>query len=242
MDTSTPLQNQVAVVTGASRGIGAAIARRLARDGAAVVVNYASNRERADAVVTEIAGAGGRAVAVAGDVADPATGASLAQTALDHFGRVNILVNNAGIYALDNDATRLFAVNVVGLLNVSNAFAAVLGQGASIVNISSAVGRDPFPMAVAYSASKAAVDSITRAHARALGPKGIRVNAVAPGYTETEMSPADGGDFHTFALSASPLGRIGTIEGVADAVAFLVAPTNEFITGTILAVDGASRM
>ena len=245
---SRPLQDKVALVTGASRGIGAAIARRLAQDGAKVVVNYAQSKAAAEAVVQSIRAAGGEAALAPGDVAAPDGPERIVDAARKAFGRLDILVNNAGVLdaAPLADATpehyeRTFAVNVFGLVQVTRAAAPHLPDGSGrIVNTSSIGARGAFAGLSAYVASKAAVDAITRSLAVELGPRGVTVNAVAPGTTETDMLIRDP-DFLQQATSKTPLGRIGRPEDIAATVAFLTSPDAAWITGQVIDASGGLR-
>jgi 3-oxoacyl-[acyl-carrier protein] reductase len=245
---SKPLQDKVALVTGGSRGIGAAIARRLAHDGAKVAINYAQSKSAAEAVAKEIRAAGGEAVLAPGDVASPDGPERIVEAARAAFGRLDIVVNNAGVLdvAALADATpehyeRTFGVNVFGLVQVTRAAAAHLPDGSGrIVNTSSIGARGAFAGLSAYVASKAAVDAITRSLAVELGPRGITVNAVAPGTTETDMLIRDP-DFLKQATSQTPLGRIGRPEDIASTVAFLTSPDAAWITGQVIDASGGLR-
>jgi 3-oxoacyl-[acyl-carrier protein] reductase len=246
------LKDKVAVVTGASKGIGASIARHLAAEGAAVVVNYASSQAGAQQVVDEITRDGGRAVAVQGDITKPADITRLFVEAKAVFGRVDVLVNNAGVYEFASlgDVTephfrKQFDLNVLGLLLASKeAVAQFDGEGGSIVNISSGASTLTPPNASVYNATKAAVDAITRSLAKELGPRRIRVNAINPGMVETEGVHAAGivgSDFSRDILARTPLGRIGQPADIAPAVVFLASDDARWITGETLLVDGGLR-
>lgn len=245
------LQGKVAVVTGASKGIGAAIARALAAEGAAVVVNYASSREGADATVAAIVSAGGKALAVQGDVADAAQASALIEAATREFGRLDIVVNNSGVYAFSPieafdpvEYHRMFGINVLGLLNVTKAAVPHLGAGASIINISSNITRMKMPGASLYTASKAAVDAITRVLSSELGPRQIRVNAISPGMTMTEGTDAagivEGSDFANQIVAQTPLGRVGHVDDIAVAAVFLASDEARWITGEVIGVSGGA--
>ena len=246
------LENKVAIVTGASKGIGAAIARHLADAGAAVVVNYASSKDGAERVVADITRAGGRAIAVQADVARPEQIERLFAETRRAFGRLDILVNNAGVYEFAplEDITpehfhRHFDLNVLAVLLVSRAALAQFGgDGGSIVNISSFASTLTPPQSAVYSASKAAVDAVTRTLAKELGPRGIRVNAINPGMIQTEGVRAagmDAGDFRKQIEAQTPLGRIGQTQDVAPAVVFLASPDAGWITGETLVIGGGLR-
>lgn len=253
MSTNTKkLTGKVAVVTGASKGIGAAIAKHLAAEGAAVVVNYAPSRQGAERIVAEIAGAGGKAVAVQANVDKQADVERLLAEARRAFGRVNILVNNAGLYEfspLENVTEehfhKLFDVNVLGVLLASReALKHFDPVGGSIINISSVVSTLTPATAAVYSATKAAVDAITRSLAKELGPRKIRVNAINPGMVETEGLQAAGiteSDFRKQTEAQTPLGRIGQPQDIAPAVVFLASDDASWITGETLVIAGGVR-
>jgi len=246
------LNGKVAVVTGASKGIGAEIARELAKNGASVVVNYASSKAGADKVVADIAKAGGKAVAVQGDVSNEADVRKLFAEAKKAFGRVDVLVNNAGIYqfapieAITADHFyKQFNLNVLGLLFATQEAAKQFGpDGGSVVNISSVVATAAPPTASVYSATKASVDAITKSLAAELGSRKIRVNSVNPGMVETEGTHSQGiteSDFRKQVESQTPLGRIGMPHDIAPAVAFLASDDAAWITGQTLHISGGFR-
>jgi 3-oxoacyl-[acyl-carrier protein] reductase len=248
------LEGKVAVVTGASKGIGASIALHLAAEGAAVVVNYASSKQGADRVVGEITAKGGRAIAVQADVAKQADIRRLFAEALAAFGRLDVLVNNAGVYEFTplEEVTpehfhKLFDLNVLGLILTTQEAARHFGpSGGSVINISSAVSTYAPPNASVYSASKAAVDAVTRSLAKELGPRKVRVNAINPGLVETEGTAAGGysaaeGDFRKQMEAESPLGRIGQPRDIAPAAVFLASSDSSWMTGETLYVSGGLR-
>lgn len=245
------LKDKVALVTGGSKGIGAGIARQLAADGARVIVNYASDRDAAEKVVVGIKAANGEAVAVAADVTSQTEVEALINTSIALFGRLDIVVNNAGVYqfAKIEESTealyrRQFDINVLGPLLVSAAAAPHLGYGSSIINISSFVTRVFIAESAIYSGAKGAIDAITGVLSRELGPRGIRVNAVNPGLIETEGSHsagAIGSDFQTWNEEQTPLGRIGQVEDVAPIVSFLASDEARWITGEIILASGGMR-
>jgi 3-oxoacyl-[acyl-carrier protein] reductase len=245
------LTGKVAVVTGASKGIGAAIARSLAAEGASVVVNYASSRAGAEAVVAAITGAGGKAVAVAGDVSRKAEAEGIIAAAIRAFGRLDILVNNSGVFAFsaleeitEESFHRQFNVNVLGLFLTTQAAARHLGEGGSVINIGSVVTRITPPGSAIYSGTKGAVGAITGVLARELGPRKIRVNAVNPGMVETEGTHAAGfmgSDFHKDAIAKTPLGRIGQPDDIASVVTFLASDDARWLTGEELVASGGNR-
>lgn len=246
------LAGKVAVVTGASKGIGAAIARELAAEGAAVVVNYASSKAAADRVVAEIVGKGGKAVAVQANVASKPAIERLFAEATKAFGRLDILVNNAGSYEfapLENVTAehfhKMFDLNVLGLILTTQEAVKHFGPtGGSIVNISSVVATLASPNASVYSATKAAVDAVTRSLARELGPRNIRVNSINPGMVETEGLHAGGiaeSDFRKQVEAQTPLGRIGQPQDIAPAAAFLASADSAWLTGETLYISGGMR-
>ena len=245
------LTGKVAIVTGASKGIGAAIARAFAEAGAAVAVNYASNKADADRVVSEIVKAGGKAVAIQADVAKRADVKRLFQETIQKLGRPNILVNNAGVYSFaplesvtEGDFHRQFDTNVLGtILATQEAVKAFNGAGGSVINLSTISSTNPSPNTLVYSASKSAIDSITRELAIELAGKGIRVNAIAPGMTETEGFTAAGLSAESAkALGFSlPMGRIGRPDDIARVALFLASDQSEWVTGERIAVSGGQR-
>jgi 3-oxoacyl-[acyl-carrier protein] reductase len=243
------LSGKVAIVTGASKGIGAAIAKGLAAAGAAVVVNYASSREGADRVVDEIAGAGGKAIAVEADVSKAADVRRLFDVTKKTFGALDVLVNNAGIYRFapieevtEEEFHRQFNTNVLGVLLTSREAMKYFGSdGGSVINISSIASTSPTPTAVVYSATKGAVDTITRVLAKELGPKNIRVNAINPGGVETEgvhSMGVIGSDFEKQMVARTPLGRLGQPEDIASVAVFLASAASGWMTGETIAVGG----
>ena len=246
------LKDKVAIVTGASKGIGASIAKHLAAEGAAVVVNYASSKTDADRVVGEITRDGGQAVAVQANLAKPADVTRLFAEAKRAFGRVDVLVNNAGVYEFsplesvtEEHFHKQFDLNVLGVLLASKeAVAHFDGKGGSIVNISSLASTAAPPNASVYSATKAAVDAVTRSLAKELGPRKIRVNAINPGVVATEGLKAAGiedSDFRRQAEAQTPLGRIGQPEDIAPAAVFLASSDSAWITGETLHITGGLR-
>jgi 3-oxoacyl-[acyl-carrier protein] reductase len=249
---SQRLSGKVAVVTGASKGIGASIATHLAAEGAAVVVNYASSKEGAERVVGEIKGQGGKAIAVQADLSRPADVQRLFAEAKKAFGKLDILVNNAGVYEFQplekvtpEHFHRMFDLNVLGLILASQEAAKLFGSsGGSIINVSSVASTFAPPMSVVYSATKGAVDAATRVLASELGPRGIRVNAVNPGMIETEGVHAAGmaeGDLRHLAEAQTPLGRIGQPDDVAPVVTFLAAGDSGWVSGETLRIAGGFR-
>jgi 3-oxoacyl-[acyl-carrier protein] reductase len=245
------LSGKVAVVTGASKGIGAAIAKALAAEGAAVVVNYASSKAGADAVVAAIAAAGGKAIAVQGDVARRDEAEGIIETAVREFGRLDVLVNNSGVYewssldALTEEQYRhQFDVNVLGLLLTTQAAAKHLGEGASVINISSSITSLLPAESAIYSGSKGAVDAINGVLAKELAPRGIRVNAINPGIVETEGTHAAGfvgSGFETQIVAQTPLGRVGQPQDIATVAVFLASNDAGWLTGEKLMASGGLR-
>ena len=246
------LAGKVAVVTGASKGIGASIAKHLAAEGAAVVVNYSSSKQGADKVVSEIAGKGGKAIAVQGDVAKPAEIERLFAETKKAFGRLDILINNAGVYEFSPlDAVtaeqfhKHFDVNVLGLILASKEAAKYFGpEGGSIVNVSSTVTSLTPPNSSVYTGTKGAVDAVTRTLAKELAPRKIRVNAINPGMVETEGVISAGfseGEFRTQIEAITPLGRIGQVDDISPAAVFFASPESAWITGETLRVAGGLR-
>jgi 3-oxoacyl-[acyl-carrier protein] reductase len=246
------LQDKVAVVTGASKGIGAGIARALGEAGASVVVNYSSDREGALRVVGAIQKAGARAVAVQGNVAKAGDVALLFAAARESFGRVDILVNNAGVYAFhplqevtEAEWRRQFDVNVLGTLLATQEAVKHFGDaGGSIINVSSVVSTNPIIGSVVYSATKAAVDNMTLTLARELAPRGIRVNAVAPGVTRSEgveQIGLIGSDLEKQKVAETPLQRLGEPADIALATVFLASGQSRWITGETIRVAGGLR-
>jgi 3-oxoacyl-[acyl-carrier protein] reductase len=243
------LTNQVAVVTGASKGIGAEIAKALAADGASVVVNYASSKEGAERVVKEITDKGGKAVAVQGDVSKQPDITRLFTETKKAYGKLNILVNNAGIYKfapLDSVTEELFHsqfnLNVLGLLLTTKEAVKLIGpEGGSIVNISSGVSTMLPPNTSVYAATKASVDAITAVLAKELGPRKIRVNSINPGMIETEGLRTTGfneGDFRKWVEAQSPLGRIGQSDDIAPTAVYLASSDSKYLTGETIRVTG----
>jgi 3-oxoacyl-[acyl-carrier protein] reductase len=246
------LTGKVAVVTGASKGIGAGIAKELASQGASVVVNYASSKEGADRVVAEITDAGGKANAIGASIAKAAEIDVLFAETQKAFGKIDILVNNAGVYAFapleqitKEEIERIFGTNVTGLLLATKAGAALFPpEGGTIINIGSVASEQTPPMSAVYSVTKGAVDSITRVLAKELGPKKIRVNAVNPGPVATEgfkSAGFEGSDFEKQMVQSTPLGRMGKPEDVASVVAFLVSDDARWITGSLIQAAGGMR-
>ncbi|HSH86987.1 MAG TPA: glucose 1-dehydrogenase [Methylophilus sp.] len=248
---SNKLEGKVAVVTGASKGIGAEIAKRFARDGAAVVVNYFSSKAGADKVVAEITQAGGKAVAVGGNVSEAGAAEAIINTAITNFGRLDILVNNSGIYefgAIEEITAehfhKQFNTNVLGLLLTTQAAVKHLGEGGSIINIGSVVSRLTPPGAAVYTATKGAVDAITGSLSRELGPRKIRVNALNPGLVVTEgthTAGVIGSDVEAGYVAQTPLGRSGQPSDIAAIAAFLASDDSYWLTGEQLLAGGGLR-
>jgi len=246
------LANQVAVVTGASKGIGAGIAKALAEEGAAVVVNYASSKEGADRVVAEITGKGGKAVAVQADLAKPADVTRLFTETKKTFGRLDILVNNAGIYEFapleaitEEHFHKHFNLNVLGVLLAAREAVKLIGpEGGSIINLGSAVSRITPATTAVYSATKGALDAITGVLAKELGPRKIRVNSINPGMIETEGVRSAGfsdSDFRKWVETQAPLGRIGQTDDISPTAVYLASSDSKYMTGETLLVAGGLR-
>jgi 3-oxoacyl-[acyl-carrier protein] reductase len=238
-----------AIVTGASRGIGRAIARELAASGCRVIINYVKQRERAEGVVAQIQSAGGEAVAVGADVQQPEELDRLFAAARQHFGSLDILVNNAGVGATlplehlsQESIDGATAANIRSVLLATQRAAAAFGpKGGAVINLSSAIVMQPIPAQALYAATKAAVEALTRVLAQELGSRKIRVNAVAPGPTETDLLQINE-QVRGFLVSRTVLGRLGTPEDVAKVVAFLASDAAGWITGQTLSVDGGLRL
>jgi len=245
------LSGKVAIVTGASKGIGAAIAKSLAASGASVVINYASSKEGADKIVEAITAAGGKAVAVKGNVAKAADAKAIVDAAIKTYGHLDVLVNNAGVYDMkpleeitEEHFHSQFDVNVLGLLLVTKEAAKHLPQGGSIVNVGSTVSRITPPNSAVYTATKGAVDAITGVLSRELGPKGIRVNSVNPGLIETEGTHTAGfigSDFDNWVVASTPLGRIGQPTDIASVATFLASDDAGWLTGQSLVTSGGMQ-
>jgi 3-oxoacyl-[acyl-carrier protein] reductase len=227
------------------------VAKALAAEGAAVIVNYASSKAGADKVVAEIQAKGGKAVAVGGDVAKQADAENLVAKAIEHFGRLDVLVNNSGVYEFASIETtteaqyrRMFDINVLGTILVSQAAVGHMGAGGSIINIGSAASRLTPAESAVYTGTKGAVDAITGVLARELGPRGIRVNAVNPGMVITEgvqTAGIVGSDFETWAASQTPLGRVGQVDDIAPIVTFLATDDARWVTGELILGSGGMR-
>ncbi|HTQ81890.1 MAG TPA: glucose 1-dehydrogenase [Pseudolabrys sp.] len=247
------LSGKVAVVTGASKGIGAGIAKRLAAEGAAVVVNYASSKDGADRVVADIAAKGGKAVAVQGDMSKSADVKRLFAEAKSAFGgAVDVLVNNAGVYKFqpleevtESEFHRQFNTNVLGPILATQEAAKHFGpNGGSVINISSVASQSPVPTASVYSATKGALDALTNVLARELAPKNIRVNTIAPGGVETEgfvTAGVKGSDFEKSMIASTPLGRLGQPDDIARIASFLASDQSAWLTGERITASGGMR-
>jgi len=245
------LKDKVAVVTGASKGIGAAIAKALAAEGASVVVNYASSQAGADAVVAAITAAGGKAVAVGGDVSKAADAQGIIEAAIKNYGRLDILVNNSGVYEFapieaitEDQFHKIFNINVLGVILTTQAAVKHLREGASIINIGSGASRITPPNSAVYSGTKGAVDAITGVLAKELGPRKIRVNSINPGYVVTEGVHAAGfvgSDFASAFVAQTPLGRAGEVDDIASIATFLASEDSKWVTGELLIASGGLR-
>jgi len=245
------LKGKVAVVTGASKGIGAAIAKSLAAEGASIVVNYASSKGGADAVVAAITADGGKAIAVGGDVSKAAEAQGIVDAAIENYGQLDILVNNSGVYEFapveaitEEQFHRIFNINVLGVILTTQAAVKHLGEGASIINIGSVVSRITPPNSAVYTATKGAVDAITGVLARELGPKKIRVNALNPGMVETEgthTAGVIGSDFAAATVAQTPLGRLGQPGDIASVAVFLASDDSAWLTGEQIHASGGLR-
>ena len=245
---SKTLTGKVALVTGGSRGIGAAIAKALADEGADVAISYSASPDKAKTVVSGLLEKGVRAHAFKADQANAKEVESLVKSVVERFGRLDILVNNAGVFVTGQvhdrannlaELDRQFAVNVGGVAAAVRAAAPLMGDGGRIISIGSVVGdTSPFPGIADYSATKGAVAAYTRGWARDLGPRDITVNNVQPGPIDTDMNPVANGEFSQTQNTMTALGRYGTLEEVAAAVAFLASPAASYITGANLNVDG----
>ncbi len=245
------LTGKVALVTGASKGIGAAIAKSLAAAGAAVAVNYASSQAGAEAVVAAITASGGRAIAVGGDVSKEADAQKIIEETVKAFGGLDILVNNSGVYEFGaieevtpQNFHRMFDINVLGLLLTTKAAVKHLREGGSIINIGSLVSRITPPGSSVYTATKGAVAALTGVLSRELGARKIRVNAVSPGLVETEGTHAAGfveSDFAKNAIAQTPLGRIGRPDDIATATTFLASDDAGWLTGQEIFASGGMR-
>jgi 3-oxoacyl-[acyl-carrier protein] reductase len=245
------LKGKVAVVTGASKGIGAAIAKSLAAEGASVVVNYASSKSGAKTVVDSITAAGGKAVAVGGDVSKASEAQGIIDAAIKNYGRLDVLVNNSGVYEFspiegvtEDQFHRLFNINVLGLLLTTQAALKHIGAGGSIINVGSVVSRVTPPDSSVYTGTKGAVDAITGVLARELGPKKIRVNTINPGMVETEGVQSAGflgTDFEKSLVAQTPLGRIGQPGDIASIAVFLASEDSGWLTGEQILAGGGLR-
>ena len=246
------LNGKVAVVTGASKGIGAGIAKQLAAEGASVVINYASAKSDADKVVDEIAKGGGKAVAIQGSVVKKADVEKLFAAAEKALGKIDILVNNAGVYQFapleqitENDFHRQYDTNVLGLILATQEGVKHFGpEGGSVINVSSLASTTSLPMGSVYAGTKGAVDAVTRALAAELGPKKIRVNSINPGPVVTEgfqSAGLSGSDFEKQAVAKTPLGRMGRPEDIAPAAVFFASDDSKWITGETLVIAGGLR-
>lgn len=245
------LTGKVAVVTGASKGIGAGIAKALAAEGASVVVNYASSKAGAETVVAEITTAGGKAVAVGGDVSKGAEAQGLIDAAIKNYGRLDILVNNSGVYEFtplesvtEDQFHKMFNINVLGSILTTQAAIKHLGEGSSIINIGSTVTRITPATSTVYTGTKGALDAITGVWAKEFGAKKIRVNTINPGMVETEGTVSGGmigSEFETALIAQTPLGRTGRVDDIAPLAVFLASDDSKWLTGEQLLASGGIR-
>lgn len=252
MENSGKLKGKVALITGASKGIGAGIARAYANEGAAVVVNYASSSEGADKVVSEINADGGKAIAIQANVENAGDVKRLFEETVKAFGKLDILVNNAGIYSFagieditEESFHRMFNINVLGsILTIQQAVKLFGEKGGVIINTGSIVSTLDMPTALVYTQTKYAIDALTHILAKELGPRNIRVNSINPGLIETEGSHSSGvmqGDAEKWHVSETPLGRVGKPEDIAKVSVFLASDDSYWITGETIAVSGGQR-
>ena len=252
MENSGKLKGKVAFITGASKGIGAGIAKSYAVEGASVVVNYATSREGADKVVSEIVANGGKAVAVKGNVENAADVKRMFEETSNAFGKLDILVNNAGVYTFagieditEESFHRMFNVNVLGsILTIQQAVKLFGENGGTIINTGSVVSTLDMPTALIYTQTKYAVDAMTRILAKELGPKKIRVNSINPGLIETEGTYASGvmkGEAEQWHVSETPLGRVGQPDDISKVAVFLASDDSYWINGEVIAVAGGQR-
>jgi len=245
------LDGKVAVVTGSSKGIGAAIAKHLAAEGASVVVNYASSKEGADTVVAEIEKAAGKATVVGGDVSKADEAQGIINATIENYGRLDVLVNNSGVYEFlpiegitEDHFHRIFNVNVLGAILTTQAALKYLTEGSSIINIGSAVTSLNPPNSAVYTGTKGALDAITSVLAKELGPRKIRVNSINPGIVETEGSRAAGfigSDFEKAVIGQTPFGRTGQVDDIAPTAVFLASDDSRWLTGEHLIASGGLR-
>jgi 3-oxoacyl-[acyl-carrier protein] reductase len=245
------LKGKVAVVTGASKGIGAAIAKSLATEGASVVVNYASSKAGADAVVAEIVASGGKAVAVGGDVSKAGEAKGIIDAAIKHYGRLDVLVNNSGVYEFaplgqitEEQFHRIFNINVLGTLLTTQAASEHLGEGGSVINIGSVVSSLTPPDSAVYTGTKGAIDAITGVLAKELAPRKIRVNSINPGLVVTEGTHSAGivgSEFESNTVAQTPLGRSGQVDDIASVAAFLASEDSKWLTGERISASGGLR-
>lgn len=252
MENSGKLNGKVAVITGASKGIGAGIAKAYAKEGAAVVVNYANSREGADKVVHDITAAGGKAIAVQANVDNAADVKRLFEETIKAFGTLDILVNNAGVYSFagieditETSFHQMFNINVLGSILTTQQAVKLFGdKGGVIINTGSIVSTLDMPTALVYTQTKYAIDGMTRILAKELGPKNIRVNSINPGLIETEGSHSSGvmqGDAEKWHISQTPLGRVGQPGDIAKVAIFLASDDSYWVTGETIAVAGGQR-